>query len=85
MFGNGWLMVVDPRTQRILSIADMVDPENNQVVFEAVERVIRTYRNMDCIVYDRACKMMPAAGERPLLKQVKTFAVDKFHALNHGA
>jgi hypothetical protein len=87
-FGNGWLMAVDPRTARtlrILSISAMEAPENNQVAFEAVERVIRLYPNMDCIVYDRACKMLPAARQRPLLKQVKTFAVDKFHAQNHGA
>ena len=84
-FGNGWLMAVDPRTPRILSISAMDAPENNQVAFEAVERVIRLYPNMDCIVYDRACEMLPAARQRPLLKQVKMFAVDKFHAQKHGA
>ena len=83
--GNGWFMVADPTSGRILSVVEMTKPEGNHVVLQAVQKVIPLYPNVDLLVYDRVCKVKAMLGKSPALKQIKHLAVDKFHAHRHSA
>jgi hypothetical protein len=82
-FKNGWFMVVDPRTRRIVSVSMMHKPECNDTAIGALERVIHTYPKVNVLIYDRACKLMPQATKRSRLRQIKTWAVDKMHGRKH--
>jgi hypothetical protein len=79
-FNNGWFMVSDAGSGHIVSVKPMVNPENYDVVFSAIERVIDFYPKADMFIYDRACKTVKKGLLRPKLKQIKTWCVDKFHA-----
>ena len=51
---------------------------------EAFKDILWLYPKVNCIVYDRACHMMPAAKEDTDLNQITHYVVDRFHALRHG-
>eukprot|EP00973_Karenia_brevis_P005836 795062-Karenia_brevis.AAC.1 len=64
-FNNGWLMVVDPKTLRILAAEQMHEPESNSVVSQTLEKVIDLYPAADAFIYDRNCKYYQTASMRP--------------------
>ena len=82
--GNGWFAICDPKSQRILGLRMMHEPEGNEVSIAAFKDIIWLYPKVDTIVYDRACHMHAAAQEDSDLDQVKYYIVDRFHALRHG-
>ena len=84
-FTNGWFMVVDPASARVISVKPMCGPENNQVAFETVERVADMYPNADTLVYDRCCKVTKAGKNRPKLRRIKTWATTMLHGKKHAA
>ena len=81
---NGWFMMCDPNTGRILSLIVMHEPENNSHVLESLEGVIWLYPKMKTFVCDRACGVIKAASSRNSLKQIENFIVDWFHAYRHS-
>jgi hypothetical protein len=82
---NGWFMAVDPKSKRILSVREQVEPENNEIVMSSLKSVLPLYPKCNASVYDRACKFAPSAEKEPTLKQLKYYIVDKFHATKHNA
>jgi hypothetical protein len=80
---NGWFMMVDPSSGRILSVNPMTEPENNDIAFGTVEKVIGQYPAARVLIYDRACKLKPSGSSRPLMRQFKVWAVDKWHGYRH--
>jgi hypothetical protein len=81
MFTNGWYMIVKPDTGRILSVTQQFEPENNDTVTVALEKVIHLYAKANCFGYDRNCKYAPVNSQRPLLNQIKYWPVDKWHGI----
>lgn len=84
-FTHGWFMVMDPANGRIVSVVQQFEPENNAVCIEALEKVIHIYGNVDAFILDRNCKFAPTASARPKLAQIKTWAIDRFHAHRHSS
>ena len=82
--GNGWFAICDPKSQRILALNVMHEPEGNEVAINSFKDILWLYPQVDTIIYDRACHVHAAAQQDPLLEQVKYFIVDRFHALRHG-
>jgi hypothetical protein len=81
-FTNGWFMIAHP-CGRIVSVEQQVEPENNDVVTRAMEKVYGCFPNLDCFVLDRNCKYAPNNKWR--FPRIKTWAIDKFHAKRgHG-
>jgi len=62
----------------------MRDPENNEVTTTALTKVLPMYTDVDCFVLDRVCKYVGHAQRLSELRQIKYFAVDRFHARLHG-
>ena len=82
-FNNGWFMVCSPQTGLILSVMEMIEPEDNQLALSAVQELKEHYPNLNLVIYDRACKVMKAGRKTAGLESIKHWAVDKFHAKGH--
>lgn len=82
---NGWFMVCDPKSGRILGLQVMHEPENNQHVIQMLQSTVWLYPHLDCFVYDRACSLQPSASKVPDLARIQHYVVDKFHAHGHSA
>lgn len=54
-FTNGWFMVTDPKSKRILSVVRQDKPENNVTKATALEKIIEMYPNVDVFIHDRSC------------------------------
>ena len=52
---NGWFMAIDPATGLVLSVANMAEPENNQIAKSVLNHVISRASNLDCVIYDKMC------------------------------
>lgn len=83
-FTNGWFMLLQPQSGRILAAKEQTRPENNQDVAELLAGAVARYPKLNCFIYDRACSFCVKAGQARGLKQIKTWAVDRFHAKSHG-
>lgn len=83
-YGNGWFMVSDPRTGRVLAVEEQFEPENMTVVLGALTKALQQHENVNCILYDRACMMMPQATGLSAFKGIKYYCVDKWHAKKHN-
>ena len=82
-FANGWFMFVAPSSGRILSVSQMIEPENNQVVKDGLVKILPMYKNVDCLIYDRACSYIVRAKSEPELQQLKYITCDNWHGFNH--
>ena len=58
---NGWFMVCDPSTGKILGLRVMKEPENTQHVLQMLDAVVWLYPKLNTFVYDRACSIVRAA------------------------
>ena len=77
---HGWFMVVDPSSQRIVSIQSQRVPENNPVVERALTRILHLYPNVNAFIMDRNCGFVQRARQVAELKQIKKYIIDKWHA-----
>ena len=82
---NGWMMICEPSSGRVVAAASMDKPENNAVLQMLLLMILWLYPNMNCLVYDRACAFMPSAMNIDGLMQIVYYIVDLFHALRHKA
>ena len=82
---NGWFMVCDPKSGRILGLQVIHEPENNQHVIQMLQTMVWLYPHLDCFVYGRACSLQPSASKVPDLQRIQRYVVDKFHAHGHSA
>ena len=80
---NGWLMAVDPRTQRVLGVRPMDVPENNAMVKDLLSNILPACPMANCVVYDRMCRVDKALKADGGFKQVKFFCTDRFHGRGH--
>ena len=81
--GHGWFMILDPKSSRILCAIPQDKPEGNDIIKEALCKVLPLYPRVDCFIMDRACHFMPSAKKNADLQQLKYYIVDKFHAFRH--
>ena len=81
-FTNGWFMLATSGG-RIVGIGKQVNPENNPIVADTLERVIGKYKKCDLFVYDRNCAFAPSASKNEKLSQIKFYSVDKWHGAKH--
>ena len=84
LFTNGWLMVSNPADGRVVSVELQVEPENNEVTARALGKVLVSYPKVDCFLLDRNCKFAPRFKDLANFKQIKPWAIDKFHGLKHN-
>lgn len=82
-YTNGWFMLICPADGRIVGVNQMLHPENNNIVTETLTKILPEYPKADCFIYDRNCAYERSARANPLLKQLKYFAVDKWHGSHH--
>ena len=82
-YGHGWFMVVNPSDKRILWAKPMHVPEGNDILEDAITSILPSYKNMNCVIVDRACSFYPSALKQKRLKQIKFWVVDKFHSHGH--
>lgn len=81
-FSNGWFMLAHP-CGRIVAVEQQFEPENNEVVTRALQKVERSFPMLDCFIMDRNCKYAPLYKSK--FAKIKTWAIDKFHAKKgHG-
>ena len=85
LMSHGWFMLVDPRSGRILSVEAMMQPENDAVVTRSLEKVLPWYPQMSKYIMDRNCRYYKRASQNPKLRQIKTWAIDNWHAEKHSA
>ena len=58
----------------------MRGPENNALAIGGIREMIRKYPYLNCLVYDRACKIQRGVSRiRNEIGKIRTFATDKFH------
>jgi len=81
---NGWFMLVDPTSQRILAVSEMKEPENNAILLSSLRKILPQHPNLKIVIYDRACKVVDAIRADESLKQVTHAIVDKWHGAKHG-
>ena len=82
-YTNGWFMVTDPRTSRILGLAAQVEPENNLLKMKILKRIMSHYENCNCLIHDRNCSFMGTAKTDAELRCIKYYATDQFHGNKH--
>ena len=80
---NGWFMLCDPRTQRVLCVTQMLSPECNATVKTALMKVLPIYYKCDTFVYDRNCSFAPKAQYDPNFQQLDYYPVEPWHGLTH--
>ena len=68
-------MVCDPKSSRVISIRQQIDPENNNDVEKAFEEVVDMYPNTDTLVYDKNCSFAPSKMKNKKFKKVKNWPV----------
>ena len=83
MSHSGWFMVTDKATGVVLGVAEMLKPENNDVALMCLARALDMYENVDCVIYDRMCSLLPTITKKGQHQQVGYWCIDKFHAKGH--
>ena len=81
---NGWFMAVHPDSGLIIGVQEMIHPENNDLAVGMLEDAAELLPALDCIIYDRMCCALQAVRKSDMLKDIKYFCVDKFHAHGHA-
>ncbi|CAE7791620.1 unnamed protein product [Symbiodinium sp. CCMP2592] len=81
---NGWFMAIDPGSGLILSVTNMLEPENNEVAKAVLNKVISRASNLNCVIYDKMCVCQKAFSSDQNFAKVKYWCVDRFHAKAHG-
>lgn len=84
-YANGWFMLTEPNSGRILSVEIMRSPENNEVKFNAIQKVINFYPKCNAFIHDVNCKFAPSMQENNCFPQIKYWPVDKWHGKNHSS
>ncbi|CAK0814461.1 unnamed protein product [Prorocentrum cordatum] len=79
---NGWFMLLTT-SGRVVAVTEQTAPEGNDVVKSTILRVLPQYPKVNCIVYDRACSVMPSALLDDQFNQIKYWVVDRLHAQKH--
>lgn len=82
-YGHGWFMIVNPKNLRIVSVSCVRKPEGNEVAKSALLNILPIYKRVNCFVLHRSCALLPRASRNPAFKQIKYWAIDKFHAQGH--
>lgn len=49
----------------------MVQPENNAIAIDTLARILPMSKHVDCLIYDKMCKLQPVASAHKILQQVK--------------
>ena len=75
-------MVLEPKGA-ILSVVEQCAPENHAVVDSALQKALPQHENVDCVCYDRNCSFCVKAKNKGVYKNVKTWAIDTWHAKKH--
>ncbi|CAE7706700.1 unnamed protein product [Symbiodinium sp. CCMP2592] len=81
---NGWFMAIHPESGLIVGVQEMIHPENNDLAVRMLEDAAEILPVLDCIIYDRMCCALQAVRRSDMLRDIKYFCVDKFHAHGHG-
>ena len=82
---NGWFVVMDPKTGLVAAATVMTAPEDNRVAINTFAKALKKFTRVNCLVYDRMCKLMQAAAKMDEFKNIKSWSIDKFHAQKHKA
>ena len=65
---NGWFMVCDPKSKRIVGGHQQIMPERNQTVTDCHSKVLPQFPGADTVTYDRNCGYAPTASKVKALK-----------------
>ena len=55
------------------------------MVTTGLAKAIRRFPKMNCLVYDRMCKLKPSMSKKEEFRGNKTWAVDEFHSAQHSS
>jgi hypothetical protein len=84
---NGWFVVCSPLTGRVVAVNRMVDPEDNKVAEATFHKALVAGRvprkRVDCLIYDRMCRLSESMKATGKFRQVKHYAIDKLHGRKH--
>ena len=65
----------------------MKNPENNRIMFTMSEMMLKKFKMVEVLIYDRMCKVVKEIRRTPYLKKlfkpVKILTVDKWHGKKH--
>ena len=80
---NGWFMICDPGSSRIVAVEQQILPERNAIVTAALTKATRTCKNAHTFVYDRNCGYAPKESKNPELKNITNYPVEPRHGNRH--
>ena len=80
---NGWFMLCDPKSQRVVTVLPQINPENNAIVRESLLKALPLYPNCDTFVYDRNCGFAPSHERLDEFAQIKYWPVEPWHGVKH--
>lgn len=82
-FTNGWFMICDPKSQRIVAVEQQILPERNTTITAALTKAVKTCNKAHTFVYDRNCGYHNTAQTEPGLKNIKNYVVEPWHGNRH--
>ena len=65
------------------AIVVMPAPEDNRVAIDTFARALKLFTGVNCLVYDRMCKLTQAAAKMDEFKNIRSWSMSKFHAQKH--
>jgi hypothetical protein len=83
-YTNGWFMLIDPKSKRIVNVLEQVEPENNAIVTASLEGAIPMYMNCDTFIMDRNCRYEKTGRSNENLSQIKHYIIDLLHSYKHS-
>lgn len=73
--------------RRVVSANRMIDPEDNKVAAATFLKALVAGRvprkRVDCLIYDRTCRLTKSMKATGTFRQVKHYAIDKLHGQKH--
>jgi hypothetical protein len=83
-YNNGWFLITSPSDGRVLGVTQQIEPEENKVVLELLNKISGTFSLCDTFICDRCSKVHPEVIRDGLLPGIKFWAVDHFHSQGHN-
>ena len=68
---------MDPKTGAVASAIVMPAPEDNRVAIDTFARALKLFTGVNCLVYDKMCKLAQAAAKKDEFKNIKSWSIDK--------
>ena len=68
----------------ILAVSQMRQPENNDITIKTMGKALKQLEDVDTVILDRMCKVMPTAVKNAAFKGIKYYTCDLWHGEKHS-